>query len=96
MFKAKKTRDPVEDLQERVAYLEGLTAGLLQYDSNRATMVRCVREKTPAGSVERALTDLILTMEREAFAKTFAGEVKDIQQTGHHAFISVMSRSLRS
>lgn len=96
MFKAKKAHDPIEELQDRVAHLEGLNSGLLQYASNRAHMIRGLREKTAEGTIERALTDLMLTIEREAFCKTFSADVTDNQEPGHQAFVSVMSRALRS
>ena len=79
-----------------MAHLEGMNCGLLQYASNRAHVIRALREQTPQGSVERALTDLLLSMEREAFGKTFSADVGDMQQPGHQAFVSVMSQALRS
>jgi hypothetical protein len=96
MFKTRKAHDPLEVLQDRVAHLEGLSAGLLQYASNRANLIRTLRDKTPSGTVERGLMDLLLTMEREAFCKTFSADVTDDQQDGHQSFVSVMSRSLRT
>jgi hypothetical protein len=87
MFKARKAHDPVEDLQERVAHLEGINATLMHYMSNRGNIVRSVRETLQVGTVERGLVDLMLTLEREAFAKAFATEVGDQQQAGHEAFV---------
>ncbi len=96
MFRARKDQDLVEQLQARVAHLEGLNAALTQYMSNRGNIIRSLRDTLPAGTVERGIADLLLTLEREAYAKVFANEVGDQQQTGHEAFVSVMSRALRS
>jgi|GEM_PF-6930958 len=96
MFKTKKAHDPLEELQERIAFLEGQTTTLMHFMSNRGHIVRCLREKLEPGSVERGLVDLMLTLDREAFAKAFAVEVGSGQQQGHEAFVSAMSRGLRS
>ena len=96
MFKPKKAQDPIEELQDRVAYLEGVNAILLQYLSNRGHIVRGVREGLQPGTIERGLMDLMITVERDAFGKAYATEVNDAQQSGHDSFVTIMSRALRS
>ena len=96
MFKPKTAKDAVDDLERRLAFLEGQNATLIQFISNRGHIVRCLREKLEPGTVERGLIDLILTLEREAFAKAFALEVAPAQQAGHESFVSTVGRSLRS
>ncbi len=95
MFKPKKSPETDHDLRDRVAYLEGLTTGFLHYSSNRANILSALRERLPTGSVERGLADLLFTLERDAYAKTFGVEVTGEQEAGHEAFISTMSRALR-
>lgn len=96
MFKTRKAQNPVEELQDRVAYLEGVNGTMLYFMSNRGHTIRAMRQKTAEGSVERAFADLMLCIEREAFSKAFGNEVPDCQQQGHETFISAMSRCLRS
>ncbi len=95
MFKPKKSPETDHDLRDRVAYLEGLTTGFLHYSSNRVHILNALRDKLPEGSVERGLVDLLFTLERDSYAKTFALEVTGEQEAGHEAFISTMSRALR-
>ncbi len=96
MFKtSKKAPAPDAELTDRVARLEGLMESFLQYSFSRGKILNALSTRLPEGTVERGLVDLMFTLERDAFAKTFAIELQGDQQAGHEAFVSLMSKALR-
>jgi hypothetical protein len=83
------------DLHGRVARLEGVAAGLAAQGAQRVMVLKSLRERLQAGTVERGLVDLLFTLERDASRGLESADLAPAQRGGYVRFASAMQRLTR-